>query len=143
MIASDLIVFLLLQDEYTDMNEHTLEGKRILVVEDEPSNFDLIRVFLKKLNPELSWVQDGKDAVELIDEEEFDLILMDIQLPVMNGLDATKLIKEKDTSVPVIAQTAYAMSQDRQKALGAGCDDYLPKPMKRQHLIELIFKHIR
>lgn len=132
-----------MQDEYTDMNEHTLEGKRILVVEDEPSNFDLIRVFLKKLNPELSWVQDGKDAVELIDEEEFDLILMDIQLPVMNGLDATKLIKEKDTSVPVIAQTAYAMSQDRQKALGAGCDDYLPKPMKRQHLIELIFKHIR
>ncbi|MFW5974746.1 MAG: response regulator [Bacteroidota bacterium] len=125
------------------MNEQTLEGKKILVVEDEPSNYDLIQVFLKKLKPELSWVKDGKDAVELIDQEKFDIILMDIQLPVMNGLDATKLIKQKDTSIPVIAQTAYAMSQDRQKALNAGCDDYLPKPMKRQHLVDLIFKHIR
>lgn len=125
------------------MDENIIEGKEILVVEDEPSNYDLIRVFLKKYGPNLSWVQDGKDAVEACKNKKYNVVLMDIQLPFMNGLDATKLIKEMDASVPVIAQTAYAMSQDRQKALSAGCDDYIAKPMKRKDLVDLIVKHIR
>lgn len=125
------------------MEEHIIEGKNILVVEDEPSNYDLISVFLKKYDPELTWVLDGEDAVDSCRNQHFDIVLMDIQLPVMNGLEATKIIKELDASLPVIAQTAYAMSQDRQKALDAGCDDYIAKPMKRKDLVDLIVKHIR
>lgn len=125
------------------MEEEIIKGKEILVVEDEPSNYDLIRVFLKKYNPNLSWVQDGADAVEACKNKKFNVILMDIQLPFMNGLEATKLIKERDASTPIIAQTAYAMSQDRQKAINAGCDDYIAKPMKRKDLVDLIVKHIR
>lgn len=125
------------------MDTSVLEGKEILVVEDEPSNYDLIRVFLKRYKPNLSWVKDGKDAVDACKTKYYNVVLMDIQLPYMNGLEATKLIKEMDDQIPVIAQTAYAMSQDRQKALSAGCDDYIAKPMKRQDLVELILKHIR
>ncbi|HKK09193.1 MAG TPA: response regulator [Bacteroidales bacterium] len=125
------------------MDTSVLEGKEILVVEDEPSNYDLIRVFLKRYKPNLSWVMDGKDAVDACKTTDYNVILMDIQLPYMNGLEATRLIKEIDVQIPVIAQTAYAMSQDRQKALSAGCDDYIAKPMKRKDLVELIIKHIR
>ncbi len=125
------------------MEASIIEGKEILVVEDEPSNYDLISVFLKRYNPNLSWVQDGKDAVEACKSKHFHVVLMDIQLPHMNGLDATKVIKEMDNQIPIIAQTAYAMSQDRQKAINAGCDDYIAKPMKRKDLVDLIVKHIR
>jgi CheY-like chemotaxis protein len=133
----------LLRREQSRMENNMIEGKKILVVEDEPSNYDLISVFLKKYKPKLSWVLDGEDAVESCRINKYDIVLMDIQLPVMNGLEATKLIKEMDASIPVIAQTAYAMSQDRQKALDAGCDDYIANPMKRKDLVELIVKHMR
>lgn len=125
------------------MEDSNIEGKEILVVEDEPSNYDLIKVFLKRYNPILSWVQDGEDAVEACKSKRFNVILMDIQLPQMSGLEATKLIKEIDNQTPIIAQTAYAMSQDRQTAISAGCDDYIAKPMKRKDLVGLIVKHIR
>lgn len=124
------------------MEENKLAGKRILVVEDEESNYDLIRVYLKKYKPIITWAKDGQNAVEVFKNSQFDLILMDIQLPIMNGIEATKVIKEFNNQIPIIAQTAYAMSQDRQKALDAGCNDYISKPMKRKDLISLIEKHI-
>jgi len=120
----------------------TLKGKKILIVEDEESNYDLLRIILKKYKPEIVWAQDGGQAIKRFKEQSFDLILMDLQLPVINGLEATREIKKIDSDIPVIAQTAYAMTEDRQKALSAGCDDYIAKPMKRQHLIDLIQKHI-
>ncbi len=89
------------------------------------------------------WAQDGGQAIKKANEEDFDLILMDIQLPIINGLEATREIKQRDGDIPIIAQTAYALTEDRQKALNAGCDDYIAKPMKRKHLLELIEKHIR
>lgn len=125
-----------------DMEDNKLAGKRILVVEDEESNYDLIRVYLKKYKPIITWAKDGQNAVEVFKNNQFDLILMDIQLPLMNGIEATKIIKEFNNQIPIIAQTAYAMSQDRQKAIDAGCNDYISKPMKRKDLISLIEKHI-
>lgn len=120
----------------------TLKGKKILIVEDEEGNYDLLRIILKKYKPEIVWAQDGGQAIKRFKEQSFDLILMDLQLPVINGLEATREIKKIDSNIPIIAQTAYAMTEDRQKALNAGCDDYIAKPMKRLHLIEIIQKHI-
>lgn len=127
----------------TEKENFTLEGKRILIVEDEESNYDLLRVILKKYEPAIDWAQDGGQAIKKAREASYDLILMDLQLPIINGLDATREIKQHDKDIPVIAQTAYAMTEDRQKAIDAGCDDYIAKPMKRKHLLELIEKHIR
>jgi len=126
----------------TERENFTLEGKKILIVEDEKSNYDLLRVILKKYKPEIDWAQDGGQAIKKARENAYDLILMDLQLPIINGLDATREIKQHKNEIPVIAQTAYAMTEDRQKAINAGCDDYIAKPMKRQHLLDLIEKHI-
>lgn len=126
----------------TESSDFSLEGLRILIVEDEESNYDLLRVILKRYGPEILWAQDGQQAVDLMKNDDIDLVLMDLQLPVMNGLEATTEIKKMKSDVPVIAQTAYAMTEDRQKAINAGCDDYIVKPMKRSHLLEIIDKHI-
>ena len=124
------------------MENFTLENNKLLIVEDDESNYDLLRVILKKYNPEIIWAKDGGEAIKMAKENDFDLILMDLQLPVISGLEATKEIKKNYPDIPIIAQTAYVMTEDRQKAFDAGCDDYISKPMKRKHLIELIHKHI-
>ncbi|MCF8309026.1 MAG: response regulator [Bacteroidales bacterium] len=124
------------------MENFTLENNKLLIVEDDESNYDLLRVILRKYNPEIFWAKDGGEAIKMAKENDFDLILMDLQLPVISGLEATKEIKKNYPDIPIIAQTAYVMTEDRQKAFDAGCDDYISKPMKRKHLIELIHKHI-
>ncbi|MCF8231869.1 MAG: response regulator [Bacteroidales bacterium] len=125
-----------------DIQNFTLEDKKILIVEDEESNYDLLRVILKKYKPQIFWAKDGGEAIKMSKEEHFDLILMDLQLPVVSGLEATREIKKNYPDIPIIAQTAYVMTEDRQKAYDAGCDGYIAKPLKRKHLIELIYKHI-
>lgn len=109
----------------------------ILVAEDDKDSFLYIRAALRKLNFEILHAENGLDAVELCRKNQnIDLVLMDIRMPEMNGLIATQKIKNFRKDLPIIAQTAYAMDGDREKALEAGCDDYISKPVKRAVLLE-------
>jgi signal transduction histidine kinase/CheY-like chemotaxis protein len=111
----------------------------ILIVEDDKTSYVLIKEFLKPLNVEIHHVTDGKDAINFIKiNPDIRLILMDIKLPFMDGYEATKVIKQINPKIPIIAQTAYAMIGDREKALGAGCDDYITKPLDLKKLQELV-----
>ncbi|MEA2105483.1 MAG: tetratricopeptide repeat protein, partial [Bacteroidota bacterium] len=118
-------------------------NKVILVVEDIPSNYLLIENYLKSTKVQIFWAKSGKEAIDIFKEtEHFDLVLMDIQLPGINGYEVTKLIKAYNQTVPVIAQTAYALSGEKEHSLKEGCDDYIAKPFKKETLIEVLSKHI-
>ena len=107
-----------------------LKGKHILIAEDVPANFKFISAVLKGTHAKLTWVQNGKDAVEAVLKNNcYDLILMDLRMPIMDGYKASGHIKTIDTKLPIIALTAYAVEGDMEKALEAGCDDYLSKPI--------------
>lgn len=119
-------------------------NKVILVVEDTPSNYLLIENYLKSTKIQVFWAKTGKEAIDIFKEtEHFDLVLMDIQLPGINGYEVTKLIKAYNRNVPVIAQTAYALSDEKEYSLKEGCDDYIAKPFKKETLIEVLSKHIQ
>jgi CheY-like chemotaxis protein len=111
--------------------------KRILIVEDVEFNLDLLTQLLED-DYELVFAKDGARALEMAATEMPDLILMDMSLPVMDGWEATRTLKANATlnTIPVIGLSAHAMSGDRQKALAAGCDDYLTKPLDDELLME-------
>lgn len=118
--------------------------KTIMIVEDTPSNYYLIENYLRPTKVNLIWAKSGKEAIDIFKEKEnLDLILMDIQLPGINGYEATKLIKAHNKNIPIIAQTAYALSGEREYSLKEGCDDYISKPIKKEMLIELLDKHFQ
>jgi PAS domain S-box-containing protein len=121
------------------------QGKKILVAEDDSSNFSLISEVLKHTNVELIRARDGKEALQLFEEHRgsLDLVLMDIRMPEIDGYQCTRIIKEKEPGLPVIAQTAYAMSGERDQSMEAGCDDYISKPLQVKSLIETIGRHLR
>ncbi|MCB2197404.1 MAG: tetratricopeptide repeat protein [Bacteroidetes bacterium] len=119
-------------------------GKTILIVEDTPSNYYLIENYLKATGIKIYWAKSGREALDLFKTEgNFDVVLMDIQLPGINGYEATKLIKAHNRHVPVIAQTAYALAGEREHSISEGCDDYIAKPIKKESLLELINKHLK
>ncbi|GIK41016.1 MAG: response regulator [Chloroflexota bacterium] len=111
--------------------------KKILIVEDVELNLDLLTQLLED-EYELVAAADGAQGVALAEQEQPDLILMDISLPVLDGYEATRQIKANPalTHIPVIALTAHAMSGDLERALAAGCDDYLTKPLNDSLLFE-------
>ncbi|MFV0376385.1 MAG: response regulator [Mangrovibacterium sp.] len=114
---------------------------KILIAEDVESNFLYLNAVLGKGDTEIVWAKNGHEVVELYKQHQnVNLILMDLQMPEMNGYEATRIIKELNPKVPIIAQTAFAMSEDRDKALEAGCDDYLAKPIRSKDLINLVEK---
>lgn len=135
----------LLQSKYqmTSSMEYDWKDKLILVAEDVPTNYLLVKKSLRKTNVQLLWAKNGKETVEMAKENNnIDLVLMDIRMPIMNGLDATKEIKQFNPDLPIIAQTAYAMDGDRENSLAAGCDDYISKPINLKEFIELIAKYL-
>ncbi len=105
--------------------------KRILVVEDNETNMYLIGFILRKNGYEVIEARTGEEGIELAKKEKPDLIIMDIQLPGIDGLEATKTIRESegDGEIPIVAFTSYAMTGDKQKALEAGCTGYVEKPL--------------
>lgn len=119
------------------------EDKVVLVVEDNEPNFEFIRAVLSKTSIRIKWADTGTKAIEMFKEEGIDIVLMDIQIPELDGYEVTRIIKEINNEIPVIAQTAYAMSQDRERALSAGCNDYISKPIKPLDLLNLIEKYIK
>lgn len=102
----------------------------VLVAEDDDSNFKLIKAIIGK-RCDILWARNGEEIVSLFEEnrEQAEAILMDIKMPVMNGLDATILIRQKDKELPIIMQTAYAFAADREKALECGASEVLVKPI--------------
>ena len=115
--------------------------KLILVAEDEDSNFELVKIVLAK-RYRLVRAKNGIEAVTLSEEEHPDLILMDIRMPDMNGLDATRIIKEVNHDVPIVALSAYAFDENVREAKNAGCDDFLAKPFRVEDLIEMVHKYV-
>ena len=121
------------------MGNYNWENKTFLVVEDEVSNYKLIQAVLKKTKVDIIWATDGKKAIEECENnDKIDLVIMDIKMPVMDGYEATKKIKNINKNLPIIAQTAYAMAEDRENSLKAGCDDYVSKPINIQEFLEKI-----
>ncbi len=116
--------------------------KIILVVEDVDTNKIFFDAALRKTSATILWAKDGKEAIDMYKDNDIDLILMDLQLPVMDGYTATREIKKINSEVPIIAQTAHVMSGEREKCLEAGCDDYLAKPIRLQILMETLSKYL-
>jgi CheY-like chemotaxis protein len=117
-----------------------LEGRVILIVEDLDSNFRFLEVLLGILNKaRVLWAKDGNEAVNMcLQHKEIEVVLMDIQLPVMDGYEATKRILEFRPDLPIIAQTANAMPEEIKRCMEAGCSVYIIKPIRKDELIEAI-----
>jgi two-component system cell cycle response regulator DivK len=115
-------------------------SKRILVVEDQDDNRRIIRDLVTSVGYELIEAEDGEAGVRLAGSERPDLILMDIQLPVLDGYEATRRIKADPElrAIPIIVVTSYALSGDDQKAIAAGCDAYVAKPFSPRELLATI-----
>lgn len=115
-------------------------GKVVLIVEDNPNSRKLIRDLLQVSGYTILEATDGKQGVALAKEKRPDLILMDIQLPVMDGLEATRILKadKKTREIPIVALTAYAMEGDEERILQAGCEGYLPKPIDVQEFLKKV-----
>ncbi len=117
---------------------------RILVAEDEDANYTYIEKLLSRAGFSLIRANNGYEAVEYArSNDDISLVLMDMKMPVMNGMEATKEIKMIKPSLPIIATTAFAISGDRETFLDAGCDDYLPKPLRAETLIGLIRNYMQ
>ena len=115
--------------------------KRILVAEDIDSNYILVMSILKKYY-QVVWAKNGAEAVERMEKESFDAILMDIKMPVLDGLEATRTIRANGSDIPIIALTANAFEKDRTMAIEAGCNDFIAKPLNRIQLLEMLAKYI-
>ena len=113
----------------------------ILVAEDEDSNYELVRIVLAK-RYRLLRAHNGIEAVTLCEDEHPDLILMDIRMPDMNGLDATRIIKEVNHEIPIVALSAYAFDENIREARAAGCDEFLAKPFKVEDLLDTVSKYV-
>jgi PAS domain S-box-containing protein len=121
----------------------TLDSKTLLVVEDDDQSYFFFESILKKTNSKIVRAVDGQQAVDLCKNQKFDLILMDIRLPKMDGYVATKKIKELWPDIKIIAQTAYAMAGEKERCFEAGCDDYISKPINIAELFDTIERNIK
>mgnify|MGYP003571712402 CR=1 FL=1 len=119
-------------------------GFNILVVEDDAINQKLAHRLLKRKGYGITLVSNGQEAVDIFETGRFDLILMDIQMPIMDGITATELIREKDSSnIPIIALTAYAIKGDKEKFISKGMNDYISKPIDLDEFYETLNKHLK
>ena len=128
-------------DNKTELKEDfkVIMGKTILVAEDVLSNFQLIQAFLSPAKATVLWAQNGVDAINIFTKNRnIDIILMDVQMPIMDGLKALKRIRELDKKVPIIVNSAFYMPDEMEKSFAAGCSDYMSKPIKKDELISKI-----
>jgi len=118
----------------------SLLGKHILICEDSPDNQFLAQKFLSQTNASLDFVSNGEEALLRTNQKSYDLILMDMQMPVLDGFAATQNLRRRGVLTPIIAITGYAMNSDRDKCFSAGCSAFLPKPYNREALLRCISK---
>lgn len=126
--------------EYTAVTD--LSKINILVAEDNTINQKLIKSILKKVNNSCDIAEDGKVALEMLEKKDYDILLLDMQMPVMNGMETLQRLRqdEKFKNFPIIALTAYAMSEERDKYIAAGCDEFVAKPINKNELYSKITK---
>jgi two-component system, cell cycle response regulator DivK len=119
-------------------------SKRILVVEDQEDNRRIVRDLLAANDYLMTEAENGEEALAAVQKDRPDLILMDIQLPVMDGYEATRRLKADpaSSSIPIIAVTSYALSGDEEKARAAGCNDFVPKPYSPRQLLAKIREYL-
>jgi len=125
-----------------ETKEYLFSGKTILVVEDDPYNLALIKEILDNTGLNNIYAENGYEAIQMATSQPFDLVLLDIRLPDINGYEVARQIKEQNPNMKIIAQTAYAGHDDKRKAFDAGCSDYISKPLKRSQLLSIISKHL-
>lgn len=133
-------------DLFASPTEKPLVGRRILIVEDTKINQIVISAQLIEAGAEVEFADNGQIGVEKVETSDknipFDVVLMDMQMPVLDGYSATMLLRQKGYVIPIIAITAHTLIEDRQKTLDVGCDDYLPKPIDADLLVETIMKYL-
>ncbi len=131
-------------EESSEKQQIVLDGTRVLLVEDNELNQLVAENSLKHYNCLVTKADNGRIAVEILEKEQFDIILMDIQMPEMDGIEATQILREeKGIKTPIIALTANAFKSEIDKCLSIGMDDYITKPFAEESLITIIDKHIR
>lgn len=119
-----------------------LEGVRVLLAEDSEDNETLVRLYLEKEGAVITYAHNGLEALDRLKDSDFDIVLMDIQMPLLDGLEATRQMRQKGFQKPIVALTAHAMKDDVEKSLKAGCDTHLTKPIRGESLIEEIQKRV-
>ncbi|MFC2104903.1 response regulator, partial [Bacteroidota bacterium] len=117
-------------------------NKTVLIAEDEESSFHYIEMILSDSQIRILRAKDGKESIEICRKENIDLVLMDIKMPEIDGLEATEIIKQEFENIKIIALTAFALEADEKTCLQAGCDAYITKPIQKYKLLNLIDKHI-
>ncbi len=114
----------------------------IMIAEDTPYNYEYLYSILQKTGANVVWAKDGIDVLKMYNSTKIDLILMDIQLPEINGYEATSQIRLTNQALPIIAQTAYAMAEDKQKCMDAGCNEVLVKPIRMDDVLTTVAKYL-
>ena len=135
MISDTNILF-----EPADIEQFDWANRVLLITEDEEVNYFYLKTLLKRTSARIIRAKNGQEAVDIIttSQDHVDLILMDINMPVMDGYEALKQIKSLHPDIPIIAQTAYTLTDDRHKCLKAGFTDYIAKPINRIALLRLV-----
>lgn len=116
--------------------------KNILIAEDDDVNYKFLEIIITLAGYHVERAENGKTAVDICRNRDISLVLMDIRMPVMDGLEATKLIRSFNLSIPVIAQTAYTFSNDEQTARKAGCNMFITKPVSRKQVLSIIDQYL-
>lgn len=121
------------------MDRYDFSGKKILIAEDEQTNFLYLKALLKKTNADIVWAKNGVEAIEAVaNQPDINIVLMDMMMPVMDGKTAATEIKKVRPQLVIIAQTAIALSGEREEIIAAGCDNYVSKPITGNLLLEMI-----
>ena len=126
------------------MPDYSWNNRVVLITEDEEINFYYLKTLLQRADAKVLRARNGKEAVDIISEYQggIDLILMDLNMPVMDGYEAMRIIKSRHPSIPIIAQTAYTMNNDRHRCLEAGFNDYIAKPINRLALYRMVNENL-
>ncbi len=121
-----------------------LTGRKILIAEDDSANYHFIESFLKRSNSTMLWARDGQEALDIFTKDPaIDMILMDLKMPTLNGIEATKTIRKTNKEIPIIALTAYAFADDKENSIKAGCNEYLSKPVKIEQLSAILTRYLK
>jgi CheY-like chemotaxis protein len=119
-----------------------LNGKPILVIEDDEASAFYLEEILTEINFTVTTATNAAEAIELIHQENYCLILMDIRLPDVDGYELTKQFRNNGITIPIIAQTAFVLPHDREKAISCGCNDYIAKPIRKEVLFEILSRYL-
>lgn len=130
---------------HTEITNTTIKNKiNILIAEDDDNSFEYLSIILDDMAESISRTTNGKETIEYLKKHtDIDLVFMDIKMPIINGYDATKQIRESNNDVIIIAQTAFALVGDKEKALTSGCNGYIAKPILKKNLLDITSKYFR